>query len=111
MDLHSGKRNFRKTLTDELIGNMTKTTPHDGTPRSSTSTGDPPTPPTQHRKHMITKVVNQKSVAFWFCRLDITHSINKDSSNHFLSIERLLDTLHTTIPTIHITHQKSGGGC
>ena len=57
---------------------------------------------------MITKVIDQQSVTFWFYKLNITYSINKDSSNHFLSIERLLDALRTTIPTVHITHQKSG---
>ena len=84
---------------------MTKTTPHDGPPRQSTSTGDPSIPPTNKRKHMITKVVNQESVTFWYYKLNITHSFNKDSNNHFLSIEKLLHATKT--PTVYITHHKS----
>ena len=89
---------------------MTKTTPTMAhLYRSSTSTGDPFNPPTNKLKHMITKVVNQQSVTFWYYKLNITHSINKDRNNRFLSIERLLDAVRTKNPTMYITHDKSGG--
>ena len=39
----------------------------------------------------------------------MTHSINKNSNNHFLSIERLLDIIRTIIPIVYITHHKSVG--
>ena len=57
---------------------------------------------------MITKVVNQESVTFWYYKLNITHSVNKDSNNHFLSIKRPLDAIRTKTPTIFISHHKSG---
>ena len=72
--------------------NMTKTTPHNGPPRSSTSTGDPHnTPPYKNRRHVITKVINQQSVTIWFYKIVILHGNNNDSRKHFLTIERLLD--------------------
>ena len=59
---------------------------------------------------MITKVVNQQSVTIWFYKINILHSNNNDSKNHFLTIERLLDALSETTPEIRITNKKSGGG-
>ena len=91
---------------------MTKTTPHDGPSRSSTSTGDPHnTPPYQNRRHVITKVINQQSVTVWFYKINILHGNNNDSRKHFLTIEKLLDALSgENTPEIHITNKKSGGG-
>ena len=51
----------------------------------------------------------QESVTFWYYKLNITHSINKDSNSHFLSVERLLDAIRTNTPTMFITHLKLGG--
>lgn len=57
---------------------------------------------------MIAKVVNQESVTIWYYKLNITHSVNKDSNNHFLSVERLLDAISNNTPTAFITQHKSG---
>ena len=62
------------------------------------------------RRHVITKVINQQSVTFWFYKINILHGNNNDSRNHFLTIERLLDALSETTPEIHINNKKSGGG-
>ena len=70
----------------------------------------PQHPSYQNRRHVITKVINQQSVTVWFYKINILHGNNKDSRNHFLTIERLLDALSKTTPEIHITNKKSGGG-
>ena len=87
---------------------MSNTNPYDGW--SSTTTGDPSHFPSANKcKHMITKIVNKESVTIWYYRFNITHNINKDGTNHLLSVKRLLDTISINILTVFVTHHKVGG--
>ena len=49
---------------------------------------------------MVTKVVNGEPVTIWHYKVNITHNIDKDNINLFLSIERLLDIISTNTTTV-----------
>ena len=82
---------------------MSNTSPYNGPPEPTATTGDPPYTPTHQQKHMITRVVDGKSVTMWHYILNIMNG-----TNNFLSIKRLLDIISTNDTSVFITHQKSG---
>ena len=68
-----------------------------------------PLSPCKQVQTHITKVVNGEPVTIWHYKLNIMHNINKDSTNHFLFIERLIEIISTNNTTVFITHRILGG--